>query len=334
MTPATMPENEKLLEIIRIQSAIAKQGLEFADVMEQVVQQSLNLTSSDGAAIELAEDGDMVYRAASGIAKDFLGLRLDQQRSLSGLCVRTRQSQYCQDTETDERVDRNATRALGVRSMIVIPLFYDDVAVGVLKVMSHREHNYTDEDVEVLNLLRDVIASALYFAQQHSRSDLHYLATHDSLSGLPNRALFMDRFHKLHLNRLHDNELCAIFMVDMNGLKTMNDKHGHQFGDAAIVETAKRLLSATRATDTVARIGGDEFALIVAPLPDPHYINQVITRIKDKMGQPYSHQAQDFALSVSIGHAVYHDDASTIQDLMHIADQRMYSNKRAHYQMQ
>ncbi|WP_462159500.1 GGDEF domain-containing protein [Pseudoalteromonas sp. GB56] len=326
-----MPEKETLLEIIRIQSAIAKQGLDFAQVMDQVVTHSLNLTSSDGAAIELAEDGDMVYRAASGIAKDFLGLRLDQQRSLSGLCVRTRQSQHCQDTETDERVDRNATRALGVRSMIVIPLFYDDAAVGVLKVMSHRENNYCDDDVEVLNLLSDVIASALYFAHQHTSNDLYYLATHDSLCGLPNRALFMDRFHKLHLNRLHDNELCAIFMVDMNGLKTMNDQHGHQFGDAAIIETANRLLSATRASDTVARIGGDEFALIVAPLPEPLFINQVIQRIQDKMNQPYIHQALNFDLSVSIGYAVYDDDASTIQDLMHIADQRMYINKRAHY---
>lgn len=326
-----MPSKAKLLEIIQIQSAIARQGLDLSDVMSQVVHHSQQLTHSDGAAIELAEENDMVYRAVSGKAESFLGLRLPRASSISGLCIKLRQSLHCRDTETDDRVNRQATRALAIRSMIVMPLYHDDIAVGVLKVMSDKPDHYSPEDTEVLNLLSDVIASAMYYARKLNDSDLHYLATHDSMCRLPNRSLFMDRLQRMTTQQRRQAEHYGVLMVDMNGLKQINDNHGHFAGDEAIKETAKRLKAATRATDTVARLGGDEFGVLIAPLPDPLFIKTIVNRIHDYMLQDFSVKSQPLGLSVSVGDAIGPVDASTPQDLLNIADTRMYANKQKHY---
>ena len=326
-----MPSKAKLLEIIQIQSAIARQGMDLSDVINQVVLHSQRLTNSDGAAIELAEKNDMVYRAASGKAESFLGLRLARGTSISGLCITLKQSLNCRDTETDDRVNRQATRALGIRSMIVMPLYHDNIAVGVLKVMSDTPDHYNAEDTEVLNLLSDVIASAMYFARKLSDNDLHYLATHDCMCRLPNRSLFMDRLQRMTAQQRRQAEHYGVLMVDMNGLKSINDNHGHFAGDEAIKETAKRLKAATRATDTVARLGGDEFGVLISPLPDPLYIKTIVNRIHNYMQQEFNVKSQQPELSVSVGGAIGPIDATTPHDLLNIADKRMYANKQHHY---
>jgi len=105
-----------------------------------------------------------------------------------------------------------------------MPLFYDNTAVGVLKVMSDKADHYSAEDAEVLNLLSDVIASAMYFARKLNDSDLHYLATHDSMCRLPNRSLFMDRLQRMTAQQRRQTEHYGVLMVDMNGLKSINGR--------------------------------------------------------------------------------------------------------------
>lgn len=119
--PKHVPTRAQLLNI-RLQTNIAQLGHDLGSVMALVVERTLSLVVSDGAVIELAEGNEMVYRAASGIAAPQLGLRLNLGTSLSGLCVRTGQQLICQDTERDPRVDLQLRRALGIRSMLVVPL--------------------------------------------------------------------------------------------------------------------------------------------------------------------------------------------------------------------
>ena len=118
----TLPSREQLIAIIRIQTEIARQGLDLAQVMSVVVERALELVKAEGAVIELAEDEEMVYRAVSGIAAGQLGLRLKLASSLSGRCVLSGEILRCIDTETDERVDRAACRRMHIRSMLVVPL--------------------------------------------------------------------------------------------------------------------------------------------------------------------------------------------------------------------
>jgi signal transduction histidine kinase len=114
-----------------------------------------------GAVVELAEDDEMVYRAASGTAKNSVGMRLKIASSLSGLCVRENRVLRCDDTETDDRVDRDACRRIRARSMLVAPLVHRDVVVGVLKVFADQPHAFDGGDVETLRMLAGFIASSL-----------------------------------------------------------------------------------------------------------------------------------------------------------------------------
>ncbi|HMX56698.1 MAG TPA: GAF domain-containing protein [Leptospiraceae bacterium] len=234
-----MPSNAKLLEIIHLQTEIAKLGIDLSQVMALVVDRTIPLVRADGAAIELAEGEDMVYRAVSGNAKPFLGLRIKRNGSLSGLCVQTGEVLLCEDSETDPRVDRQPTRKIGLRSMIVMPLRYRDATVGVLKVMSAEAHKFQKEDEMILGLLSEVVAAAMFHATRLESDDLLHKATHDALTDLANRSLFMDRLRNILSS---SSNQAGLLMIDMDGLKTINDSLGHRADELSCLLSENSLL--------------------------------------------------------------------------------------------
>lgn len=114
--------------------------------MQQVAHEAQDMTRAAGAIIELAEHDVMVYRAAVGAAASQLGLRIPKAGSLSGLCVETGAVLRCDDADVDPRVNREACRKVGLRSMVVVPLVHDAASVGVLKVVSPAPGHFTDGD--------------------------------------------------------------------------------------------------------------------------------------------------------------------------------------------
>lgn len=323
-----MPTSEQLMQVIRIQTEIAKLGLDLGGVMQYVVEQTLPLIEADGAAIELVEDGDMVYRAASGIAKDQLGLRLKVDASLSGLCVRTGEILSCADSETDSRVDRLACRKMGLRSMIVMPLKYREMTVGVLKAMSAHPDKFKQRDIKLLGMLSEVVAAAMYFSTKYDSDSLFIKATHDGMTGLANRALFMDRLRNAVARTSREQRPAGVLMIDMDGLKQINDTHGHRVGDTALIEFSNRLMRATRNTDTTARLGGDEFGIILTPLESPEGIESAIKRIDSEIHLPFVFEGKPYSLNASIGSALIPQDGTEPDKLLELADQRMYAVKQ------
>lgn len=324
-----MPTSEQLMQIIRIQTEIAKLGLDLGGVMQYVVEQTLPLIEADGAAIELAEDGDMVYRAASGIAGNQLGLRLKVAESLSGLSVRTGETLSCADSESDSRVDRVACRKIGLRSMIVMPLKYRDTTVGVLKAMSAQPGKFAARDITLLGLLSEVVAAAMYFSTQYDSDSLFVKATHDNMTGLANRALFMDRLRNAAARAGREQRPCGVLMIDMDGLKQINDTHGHRTGDAVLIEFADRLRKSTRSTDTAARLGGDEFGVILTPLETAEGMEVAVQRIESQIHAPFVFEGSQYPLKASIGSALMPGDGTQPEALLEIADHRMYAAKQA-----
>lgn len=156
-----------LRTILTAQREIMACGPDLQRVMELVVRQTQDLTKANGAAIELVEGEELVYRAASGTAEPFVGLRLAIQGSLSGRCVRERHLMECPDADDDERVDRSACARIGVRSMVVVPLFHENTCMGVLKVMSPEPRRFYSGDVALLELMAGFIAAAMSHAQAH-----------------------------------------------------------------------------------------------------------------------------------------------------------------------
>ena len=324
----TQLSREQLLSIIQLQTDVAKLGHDLAGVLDLVTLRSMELTHCDGAAIEFAEEESMVYRAAHGIAAQQLGLRLSRKGSLSGLSVSTGEILQCDDALSDPRVDRAACERVGLRSMVVLPLHHDDNPVGVLKVMSCQVAAFNQDTIALLGMLSDLLAAAMFFASRYDYQDLFHRATHDQMTGLANRALFLDHMRTALAQSKRKRLLTGVVMIDMNGLKTINDSLGHRSGDAAICEFSRRLKLNSRETDTVARFGGDEFGLLLTPIDASDNIITKIERLQTIINEPFSFEETPISLSGSFGAAIYPSDSEDIETLLHLADQEMYIQKR------
>ena len=319
---------DQLLAIIRIQTEIAKLGLDFGGVMGLVVDKSLALVEAEGAVIELAEGNDMVYRAASGLAAKQIGLRVRRQSSLSGLCVDTGQPMLCSDAENDPRVDLVACRKVGLRSMLVVPLKHDEAVVGVLKVLSSRPKAFSKAHIAVLQLMSEVVAATMYYAVRYSSSDLFHRATHDELTGMANRSLFLDRLRNMLTQAQRSGQPVGLLIADLDCLKQINDRFGHRAGDAVLREFASRLDAAVRKSDTVARLGGDEFGVILTPVAGYPDLIHTRHRLAAEAEGPFRFEGLEISLQASMGIALFPEDAGSIEGLMDFADQAMYATKR------
>ncbi|MGQ5522754.1 diguanylate cyclase domain-containing protein [Chitinimonas sp. PSY-7] len=155
-----------LNEVITTQSHLAQAELELEGFMVIVVERILMLTPATGAVVELAEGEQMVYRAASGSVRPYIGLRIKKEGSLSGRCVITGQMLDCPDTSTDLRVDYAACQKVGAASMVVTPLVDRGRVVGVLKILSNQANAFSPADLQTLQLMAGLIGAAISHQQQ------------------------------------------------------------------------------------------------------------------------------------------------------------------------
>jgi len=155
----------------------------------------------------------------------------------------------------------------------------------------------------------------------------HHLATHDPLTGLPNRQLLFDRLaHGLAAARRYGHRLAVLFL-DMDRFKTINDTLGHSAGDLLLRGVGERLERCVRRSDTVARIGGDEFSVVLDPIQQPQDAARAAQAILDRLCLPYKVDGRDLYLAPSLGIAVYPDAGSDPEALLRHADQAMYQAK-------
>lgn len=117
-------------------------------------------------------------------------------------------------------------------------------------------------------------------------------------------------------------------MIDMNGLKQINDQHGHRYGDAALKEFARRLKQSSRESDTVARFGGDEFGILLTPLDQASNVALKSQTLAQSIEKPFAFEGRQLPIRASYGGAVYPEDSHDIDALLDIADQAMYAQKR------
>lgn len=175
-------------------------------------------------------------------------------------------------------------------------------------------------------------------ALDESRLTMRSMALTDSLTGLANRALFMDRLGQTMARARRTNKLIAVMYLDLDHFKTINDTLGHQTGDAVLQWTARQLESSVRASDTVARLGGDEFTIILDNLSsreDAERIARAILQFEDSNPSPLSHNVLK-QVSTSIGIAFYQGEEMSAEEFLNEADRALYQCKqegRAGYRM-
>lgn len=322
--------SEKLLEIIHIQTEVVQKGMDLSGIMDLVTHRVQQITDANGACVELIVKNELVYSASSGMAENFLGLRLSTRDSLSGESIKLRTTLICSNIEEDKRVNKSACRKVGLKSMIVTPLICENDVVGVLKVLSANIGHFTEDSIKVLELMSGLIAAAMFNVMRNEESELYYKATHDSLTGISNRSLFYDRLRQKLAQVLMGEVSFGIISLDMDGLKQINDICGHRAGDAAIKEVALRIKKKLREFDTVSRLGGDEFAILVASASEKNDLLSLMKRIESEIMKPFAFEHKKIKLSVSMGYALFDVDGTQLEELIEKADKEMYEMKKAH----
>lgn len=159
-------------------------------------------------------------------------------------------------------------------------------------------------------------------------SQLAHQATHDPLTGLPNRALLDDRLEQACARHRRDGAALAVLFVDLDGFKAVNDERGHRVGDRLLQEVARRLQTVLRAGDTAARVGGDEFVAVCEDVPADEAA-LVAARIEDAISVPFLIEGRPCEVGASVGIACESAGTAVPEELLMAADQDMYRTKRA-----
>jgi diguanylate cyclase len=202
----------------------------------------------------------------------------------------------------------------------------EDTAVEAMKTGAH-------DYIMKGNLKRLAPAVARELREAAVRRERHianqrvaYLAYHDSLTDLPNRALFLDRLQQAVLRSNRDDKGLAVLLIDLDGFKEVNDALGHHAGDIVLQEVAMRLRGALRASDTVARLGGDEFAVLL-PATDMNRAELAARKVLHDLQHPFVAESQPLMVSASIGIAGVPWHATTSDEVLQRADAAMYLAK-------
>lgn len=172
-----------------------------------------------------------------------------------------------------------------------------------------------------LNFLVDITE------RKEAEEKIRFMAQHDPLTGLPNRALFFDRLNRALALARREKRLLAVMFVDLNDFKPVNDTFGHDMGDFLLQAVARRIESVLRASDTVARIGGDEFVVLLPTVTSFQSVDGVVHKIRQAVRDPFELEDKAVTISASIGTAIFPDHGAEPTSLCRHADQSMYQDK-------
>jgi len=207
------------------------------------------------------------------------------------------------------------------------PILAGGKLLGVINIYVETGHVLKNREDRFLKMLSDTLANVIQ--RKRSEEQLEYLAHLDSLTGLPNRPLFFDRLHQVLAQARRQKNIFAVFFLDLDQFKDINDSLGHEAGDAVLKESARRMLRCVREMDSVARMGGDEFTFIVlAGLKQPGDATIVAQRVLHEMKAPFILNGEKRHISASIGIATYPDDGDDSETLVRHADTAMYQAKK------
>jgi diguanylate cyclase (GGDEF)-like protein len=203
--------------------------------------------------------------------------------------------------------------------MIVQPAAWANVLVSIAATSGILAMALNAYSNSIRRLLQDL---------DKQREQIEHMATHDNLTGLPLLSMAVDRCNMAIHHAQRVGKKVAVLFIDLDGFKAVNDQSGHEAGDHVLREVAQRLKASVRATDTAARIGGDEFMVVLTALDSAELAAEVAEKVVRAVLEPVVFQAQTLQVGASIGIAVYPDHGADTQFLRKAADHAMYGVKR------
>lgn len=224
-----------------------------------------------------------------------------------------------------DSADEGAGRS---RYWLGVPLKSRRGAIGTLVLQSHvGAAGYSAQDQELLQFVSTQVANAIEHKQLHSR--LQFSARHDPLTGLPNRALLADRLKTALARARREQGQLALLYLDLDKFKDVNDSFGHATGDMLLKLVAERLGQCVRESDTIARVGGDEFVVLLESVQLAEHAWAVAEKILGALNQPFALEGRSQIIVPSIGVAFYPEHGDEEQQLLEHADEAMYGAKKS-----
>jgi len=231
-----------------------------------------------------------------------------------------------EDLGAEQKPWSELLRANGLLTVWSAPFFASDSeALGTLSVYALLKWKPSSTDLEMLEMARHMAALVLERSLLHAQLIDH--AYHDSLTGLPNRRLARDRILSAVKRAARTSQGMAVLWIDLNRFKQINDQYGHPVGDAVLQQTAERLSGRLRSSDTLARMGGDEFMALIEGTSSRETAEAIAKDLLESLALPMQIEELELNISASIGISLYPEDGQTGDSLSHHADQAMYAAK-------
>ncbi len=207
---------------------------------------------------------------------------------------------------------------------LTMPVFREGLIVAVMGVGNKRER-YGSQDLKAVAQVADMAYD--FVERKQAEQHIEYMAYYDTLTGLPNRVLLSDRLNQAMALHRRNKQLLAACYLDLDGFKPVNDSYGHDVGDALLVGLAQRLKAMLREGDTLARLSGDEFVILLAELPSERVGEAIVRRVLESIDAPFEVMGHTVSISGSIGITLFPTDDSSADTLLRHADQAMYQAK-------
>jgi diguanylate cyclase (GGDEF)-like protein/PAS domain S-box-containing protein len=313
-----------------IASQVTKSGKEQIEAALALCREELDL---DWAYIGVIDDARAELVIESSVGSDgesgpqAVGARLSLDRTLIGRVLASRDVLAIADLapllENEPSVVVNGSWG----AYIAVPIWVADRVYGAIGFTSHRArpNGFLASERDFVRITGDLIASAIERRVQRERLDA--LAHSDALTGLPNRLVFEDRLARTLLAAKRYEEAFAVLYVDLDGFKGINDTYGHGAGDEVLRTVARRLEAVVRESDTVARIGGDEFLILAPKVRTWSDASDLAWRVVEAMRVPIAINGSLRTMSASVGASVYPEDAGDAEMMVRRADAALYRAK-------
>jgi diguanylate cyclase (GGDEF)-like protein len=302
-----------------------------------------SLLKSDGATFVLREDGNCYYADEDAIAPLWKGQRFPMDSCISGWCIRNGDHAVAEDIYKDPRIPAEAYRPTFVKSLAMVPIRKRD-PLGAIGVYWARRHRAGVSELKLLQALADSTAVAMenvaLFSDLEDRvrqrtqaleaayEEIQQLALRDDLTGLYNRRGFFVLSEQQRKRAARTGLPTFIVFIDVDGLKQVNDRLGHQAGDELLLNAARILRSTFRESDIVARLGGDEFCIFTSDCTGAP--ERIAARLEHNVNAFNSNRPDSpHPLSLSFGiHRFDADNPLPLSQLVGCADDAMYAHKR------
>jgi diguanylate cyclase (GGDEF)-like protein len=307
-------------------------------ILDHLVKRIVDVLPITAAGVTLIEPGfGPRYVAAS----DASALRYEKLQTELGegpclLAYRTAQAVAVPDLKVESRFPGFARRALesGLAAVFTFPLRHEDQQLGALDLYRDTTGPMVSTSMIAAQTLADVATAYLINAQ--ARADLEIAsdesrkaALHDPLTGLPNRILISELLEHAVRSEARSKKLSALFFMDLDRFKEINDTYGHLLGDELLVAIAERLKGLLRPGDSLARLSGDEFVILCEDLAEPAAADPIVVRLVAGLSQPFQLSGVAVTVSASIGVAFTGAGVDSPEELLHDADLAMYQSKRS-----